>query len=83
MTTPQPFNLTMTAMTRPMDEIENILNRNVERSALRVDPVSGTGMMQFTLGDSQRVGCHLRQESSAGVELHRHLVLEKFRYPLQ
>jgi uncharacterized protein YbcI len=33
-------------------EIESILGRTVERSTLRVEPVSGTGLMQFTLGNS-------------------------------
>ncbi len=33
-------------------EIERFLGRMVQRSAFRVDPISGTGAMQFILGDS-------------------------------
>lgn len=33
-------------------EIEGILGRTIKRSTLRVEPVSGAGTMQFTLGDS-------------------------------
>ncbi len=33
-------------------EMERILGRVIQRSALRVDPISGTGTMQFTLADS-------------------------------
>lgn len=37
-------------------EMEGILGRTVERSTLRVEPVSGTGTMQFTLGGSTGKG---------------------------
>ena len=37
-------------------EIARILGREVQRSSLRVDPISGTGTMQFTLGDSTNEG---------------------------
>jgi len=37
-------------------EIEALLGRRVRRSALRVDPLSGTGTIQFALGDSLRKG---------------------------
>jgi uncharacterized protein YbcI len=37
-------------------EIESIVGRCIERSTLRVEPVSGTGTMQFTLGNSTDKG---------------------------
>ena len=37
-------------------EIASVLGRIVQRSALRVDPISGTGTMQFTLGDAADEG---------------------------
>ena len=33
-------------------EIQTILGRPVERSTLRVDPISGNGVIQFSLGQS-------------------------------
>ena len=32
-------------------EVEGLLGRTIRRSALKVDPISGTGTMQFTLGE--------------------------------
>jgi len=37
-------------------EIQDILERPIERATLRVDPVSGSGTMQFTLGVSTGKG---------------------------
>ncbi|NIA16142.1 MAG: DUF2294 family protein [Nitrospiraceae bacterium] len=36
------------------EELEGILSRSVTRSTLSVDPVSETGVMQFTLGEPSR-----------------------------